>query len=120
MIAKRVLLTLCSTMILTGSMLPVLDASALEIRRVRCEARGDRSKVDVDARGAAAGTAHTVTITSGGNTATQTQNEDDGELDFRFDSNIEDENNLPSDFIQGDVTASIPGATAKTAKCRIR
>ena len=123
MIAKRALLTICSTVVLTGTMLPVLDASALEISRVRCEARGDRSKVDVDARGAAAGSTHSVTITSGANTNTamQAQIADaNGELDFRFDSNVNDENNLPSGFIQGSVTASIPDAQPVTAACRMR
>ena len=83
----RLTLTIFTAFAVAGAVLPAMEAAATDIKRVRCEARGDRNKADVDAFNAMAGGTYTVTITSGGNTATQSATADAaGEVDFRCDS----------------------------------
>ncbi len=107
-----------------------VDAEAASIR-VKCEKRGDRSRVSVDAKDLAPGE-YSAEILSGANEVvsdgTQTVAPGADQVEFDFDSNPKDvaagATEISSDFIQGQVIGKVIDADgfseSETVNCRVR
>src|SRR5262249_12726446 len=97
--------------------------------RVRCETRGDRSKISVDGNDLAPGS-YIATVTSGGNSQTAAAKNTVGdEVEFDFDSNANDvaagATRISPSFIQGnnvrgEIFAGGASVTSGTATCRVK
>lgn len=88
-----------------AGILGLAAAADAAVLRIRCERRGSRSKISVDARGLAAG-AYRAGVSSGSNEATSApQAAVGGEAEFDFDSNRADiragATAISATFIQG-------------------
>ena len=125
----RLTLTISAALAVAATLLPSMEAAAVDIKRVRCEARGDRNKADVDAMNGMAGATYRVTMTSGGNTATQSATADAaGEIDFRCDSRRGEDpscEGFGAGFIEGgSVSVTVSGPTGSDSvsdvACRTR
>lgn len=113
-----------SLLVAMGSM----AAEAAQIR-VKCERRADRSVISVDGRGLAAGQ-YTASVSSAANSAdAPALAAVGGEVEFDFASNANDIAGgaaaIPTNFIQGTVTAKILSAdgftvVSDTVTCRVR
>lgn len=107
-----------------------LDAAAAPTLRVTCEARADRARLSIDAKGLAAGSYSTQAVSGGNAAAAPAQAAVAGQIETDYDSNANDVRAgavaIPATFIQnGQVSGKVVDAAgntviADTVACRVR